>query len=187
MKYYIKNISSFSQEKKDEFLSFLDKEKKEQYLKTKNKNRKNALLISNGFLKEKVSEIYNIRKEDLIFSVDEKGKPFCKSHKGIYFSISHSGDFFAVAIDEKEIGIDIEVFKNPTEKLIDRVCSQKEKDLLLLSDNKEKTFTEIWTKKEAYLKALGTGIDRELKSVDTTCLDILTEAYDKFILSVYCL
>ncbi len=187
MNYYITKISSFTDEKLKEFFEFLDEEKKEQYLKTTNENRKKCLLVSHGFLKEKVSEIYDIKKEDLIFSVTDSGKPFCKSHGEIYFSISHSGDFAAVAIGEKEIGIDIEHLKNPTEKLIDRVCSEEEKNLIFSSENKEKIFTEIWTKKEAYLKALGTGIDRELKSVDTTNLNFLTENHGNFILSVFSL
>ena len=187
MNYYIEKISSFSDEKLKEFLKFLDEEKREQYLRTTNENRKKALLVSHGFLKEKVSELFGIKKENLIFAVSENGKPFCKSHNDIYFSVSHSGDFFAVAISKKEVGIDIELLKNPTEKLIKRVCSDNEKKLIDASKNKSETFTEIWTKKEAYLKALGTGIDRELKSVDTTNFDFFTENHEEFILSVFSL
>lgn len=187
MKYYITKISSFSDKKLKDFFDFLDEEKKEQYLKTTNENRRKSLLISQGFLKEKVSETYNIKKEDLVFSVSESGKPFCKSHKEIHFSISHSGDFVAVAISDKEVGIDIETLKNPTEKLIARVCSDNEKNLIDSSKNKAEKFTEMWTKKEAYLKALGTGIDRELKCVDTTKLNFLTENNEEFILSVFSL
>ena len=187
MNYYITKVSSFSDEKLKDYFIFLDEEKKEQYLKTTNENRKKCLLVSHGFLKEKVSEIYNIKKEDLVFSVSESGKPFCKSHKEIHFSISHSGDFIAVAINEKKVGIDIELFKKPSEKIIERVCSESEKNLINSSENKEKTFTEIWTKKEAYLKALGTGIDRELKGVDTTILNFITEEHEDFILSVFSL
>ena len=40
MKYYIKNLNEFSEEKQKEYLLFLDKEKKEQYNVIKNLNRK---------------------------------------------------------------------------------------------------------------------------------------------------
>lgn len=187
MKYYIKNFSCFSDEKQKEYLAFLDEEKLSQFNMTTNESRKKSLLISHGFLKETVSEEYDIDKKDLVFSVTESGKPFCKSHGDIHFSISHSGDYFAVAISEKEVGIDIQILKNPDDKLIGRVCCENEKLFVNASENKEKAFTEIWTKKEAYLKALGTGIDRELKTVDTTELDFITEYYDNFIVSVFSL
>lgn len=187
MKYYIKNINEFSEEKQKEYLLFLDEDKLSQFNLTTNKNRKKSLLISHGFLKEKVSEEYNINIGDLVFSVTESGKPYCKSHNDIHFSISHSGDFIAVATSKKDVGIDIELMKNPTEKLIDRVCCENEKSFINSNENKEKAFTEIWTKKEAYLKALGTGIDRELKTVDTTKLEFVTEYSDDFIVSVFCL
>lgn len=187
MKYYIKKFSCFSEEKQKEYLKFLDKEKLSQFNSATNQNRKKSILISHGFLKEAVAQEYNINKKDLVFSVTEKGKPFCRSHENIHFSISHSGDYFAVAISEKEIGIDIQTVKNFNEKLVDRVCCEKEKLFVNSSENKSKAFTEIWTKKEAYLKALGTGIDRELTTVDTTELDFITECQDEFIVSVFCL
>lgn len=189
MKYYIKNLNEFSEEKQKEYLLFLDKEKKEQYNIIKNLNRKKALLLSQGFLKEKVSDEYNIRREELIFSVSKSGKPFCLSHENIHFSVSHSGEYLAIAIGENEIGIDIEIYKKPPDKLIERICSANEKNLVDSSENKAEAFTEIWTKKEAYLKALGSGIDRELKSIDTTDekFKFFTEFYDDFVLSVFSL
>ena len=187
MKYYIKNINDFSEEKQKEYIQFLDEEKLSQFNSTTNEKRKKSLLISHGFSKEKIAEEYNININDLKFSVTESGKPFCKSHKNIHFSISHSGDFIAVATGENEVGIDIELLKDPTEKLIDRVCCENEKVFINTTENRAKAFTEIWTKKEAYLKALGTGIDRELKSVDTTKINFVTEYSDDFILSVFSL
>ena len=187
MKHYIKNITSFSPEKEAEFLSLLDEEKLIQFNSTTNKNRKKALLISQGISKEIIAEEFGININELVFSVTDSGKPFCKSHGNIYFSISHSGDFVAVATNENEVGIDIELMKIPTEKLIERICCENEKTFIASSENKEKAFTEIWTKKEAYLKALGTGIDRELKTVDTTKLTFFTEYHDDFIVSVFCL
>ena len=100
MKYYIKKFSCFSEEKQKEYLEFLDKEKLSQFNSATNQNRKKSILISHGFLKEAVSQEYNINKKDLVFSVTEKGKPFCRSHEDIHFSISHSGDYFAVAISD---------------------------------------------------------------------------------------
>lgn len=189
MNYYIKRISEFSEEKKEDYLKFLDTEKRNQYLSSSNENRKNSILLSQGFAKEKIGELFSIDKKDIIFSVTESGKPFCKSHPGIYFSLSHSEDFLALAVGDREVGIDIEKIREAKEKLIKRVCCENEKQKIFSSENPDKAFTEIWTKKEAYLKALGTGIDRELTSIDTTDekFSFVTEATDDFIVSVFSL
>ncbi len=189
MKYYIKKMSDFSMEKQDEFLLFLDKEKKREYLSASNENRKKSILLSQGFAKDKISEEFSIPKKDVIFSVTNQGKPYCKSHPEIHFSLSHSEDYIALAISEKEVGIDIEKIREARQKLIEKVCAENEIKRIFSSENPHAAFTEIWTRKEAYLKALGTGIDRELTSIDTTDekFKFITERTDDFIVSVFCL
>ncbi len=189
MRYYITEISSFSEEKQKEFFTFLDKEKKGEYLSAANENRKKSILLSQGFAKEKIAEDYCLDKKDIVFSVTPFGKPYCKSHGEIYFSLSHSGDFLALAISDKDVGIDIEKIRGAKENLVNRVCCKNEKDRIFSSDNPDVEFTKIWTRKEAYLKALGTGIDRELSSIDTTDekLKFTTEINENFIVSVFCL
>ncbi len=189
MKYYIKKIGDFSPEKENEFLQYLDKEKLNEYKSAANESRKKSILFSQGFAKETICEIYGIEKNDLIFSVSESGKPYCKSHKKIKFSLSHSADTIALAIDEKDVGIDIEKIRKADEKLVERVCTENEKNIIFSSKNPDKKFTEIWTKKEAYLKALGTGIDRELKKLDVENenLKFTTFSFEGFIVSVFSL
>lgn len=189
MEYYIKRMSEFSEEKKEDFFKFLDKEKRTEYLSSTNENRKNSILLSQGFAKEKIAEIFNLDKKDIIFSVTSQGKPFCKSHPEIYFSLSHSGDFLALAISDREVGIDIEKLREPKENLVMRVCCKNEIEKIYSNKNPDTVFTEIWTRKEAYLKALGTGIDRELSSIDTTDekFSFTTEITDNFIVSVFSL
>ncbi len=189
MKYYITKMSSFSEEKQKEFFSFLDKEKKAEYLSSSNENRKKSILLSQGFAKEKISEDFSLKKKDVIFSVTQSGKPYCKSHRRIYFSLSHSGDFLALVISDKDVGIDIEKIREAKENLVNRVCCENEKKEIFSDENPDLKFTEIWTRKEAYLKALGTGIDRELTSIDTTDekLKFETEITKDFIVSVFSL
>ncbi len=189
MKFYIKNMNEFSPEKREEFLLFLDKEKLGEFNRASNEARKNSILFSQGYAKEIISKEFSIPKEKLVFSVTGSGKPYCKSHKNIYFSLSHSKNMLALAVCENAVGIDIEHMRNASESLIERVCCENEKNLIYSSPDPDKAFTEIWTKKEAYLKALGTGIDRELKKVDTTNekLNFFTSSEGDFIFSVFSL
>lgn len=189
MRFYIKNMNDFSSENYDEFLTFLDEVKRLQYSSASNPERKKSILLSQGFAKETISKQYDIPKEKLIFSVTSSGKPYCKSHPEIHFSLSHSDSFIALAISESPVGIDIEKLRNPAEDLINRVCCENEIKKINESENRSRAFTEIWTKKEAYLKALGTGIDRELKTLDTTDdkKKFVTKSFDNFIVSVFSL
>ncbi len=100
--------------------------------------------------------------EDFKIERTSKGKPYLPNHD-LCFSLSHSGEklLFACCFD-REIGVDIEFNKARSQwrQLANRFFAEDEK--------KEATsiekFLEIWTLKESYLKMLGGGIDRELKS-----------------------
>lgn len=91
------------------------------------------------------------RYQDLEWTYNEHGKPYLEG--GPYFSISHCKAGIAVAIDDQPIGIDIETIRHANEDLIERTMNEKER--LGMDD---RTFTRLWTQKEAIVKAEGTGI-----------------------------
>ena len=89
------------------------------------------------------------------------GQPYIEG-SDMHISISHSGEYAVCAVSEKPVGIDIEKIRTVSDKLIDRVCTEREREYVI-SDER---FFEVWTAKEAYFKKIGTGIT-DLKSVDT--------------------
>ena len=92
------------------------------------------------------------------------GKPYLK--KGPYFSISHCKTAVAVAIDEEhELGIDIESIRHAEQALIERTMNKEEQTFIAYADNPDHAFTDLWTQKEAVLKARGTGIMDDLTNV----------------------
>lgn len=87
----------------------------------------------------------------------------------IDFNISHSGNCVACAVAVgSKVGIDIEQIR--AIKLSDLGCvlNDKEHELVNASAGRNKSFYEIWTKKEAIVKADGCGLNVELNEVDTT-------------------
>lgn len=97
----------------------------------------------------------------------EKGCPLLITHPQYHISISHCKNAVAVAIDsEKAIGIDIECRRKISDALIEKVCNDEEQESIKQSIDPEKEFIRIWTRKEAYYKCLGTGIQDSLKEVD---------------------
>lgn len=91
------------------------------------------------------------RYQDLEWKYNEHGKPYLEG--GPYFSISHCKAGVAVAIDDAPIGIDIETIRHANEDLVERTMNEQERVGM-----DDRTFTRLWTQKEAIVKAEGTGI-----------------------------
>lgn len=103
---------------------------------------------------------------DLKFIYTEKGKPFFAdhfNHVDINFNISHSKNLAVYGITQANlIGVDIECLRNNLEvlALAKRFFSDQEYLAISnLSGNAQlNLFFRLWTYKEAYLKAVGSGI-----------------------------
>ena len=83
-------------------------------------------------------------------SRNENGKPYIEGNP-LYFSISHSGEHGVIAISEKPVGVDLEIFS--------RFC--KEEQLEITS---EKDFLLHWTVREAFIKMRGSSLAKDLKN-----------------------
>lgn len=111
---------------------------------------------------------------------NEYGKPYIKNNP-IYFNISHSGDYIVVIVSDRECGIDIEKIRPIKKSIIDKVCLDSEKELIC----DDKSFTLMWTKKEAYSKYTGLGYAYGFKNIDTTKILINTIYFLDYIISFY--
>lgn len=101
---------------------------------------------------------------------NEYGKPFLTGDdKDTYFSISHCREAIAVAIADQPIGIDVESIRTANEDLIVRVMNETEQAQIHQSAEPDKTFTRLWTEKEAIVKWQGTGIEGLEQMVDVRC------------------
>lgn len=111
--------------------------------------------------------------EDLNFATNPFGKPglILPGGNTWAFNLSHSQDLAVLAVTRGlELGIDVEYALKPVPDLFEVlrvVCRPVEvQQLLSLPDAwHQSTFFRLWTFKEAYLKALGTGLSKEADSV----------------------
>ena len=109
----------------------------------------------------------NIDQYDIDYN--KYGKPYLKNINNIYFNISNTSNINVCVVSDQEIGVDIESPKYVS-GIFNLVFTNKEKELVRMSNNKELDFIKIWTMKESYVKLLGVGISFGLKNVDTTKL-----------------
>lgn len=100
--------------------------------------------------------------------ITPKGKPFCPLKGAPDFNLSHAGGWVVLAMCRKgAVGVDIEDSRRNVDavKLAARYFSAAEQEAV--AKGAADAFFEIWTRKEAYLKATGEGIRSDLKQLDT--------------------
>jgi 4'-phosphopantetheinyl transferase len=107
--------------------------------------------------------------DSLVIEAGPYGKPSLAGPARCAFSLSHSDELALVALaDDGEIGVDLERVR-PLSDLdgLERQClTLGERQLLasLAPDDRTIAFLRRWTRKEACLKALGTGLHVEPSS-----------------------
>lgn len=117
---------------------------------------------------------YALGTAEFTVVTDPSGKPRIAEHPHFHFNLSHSGDWVVIACGDKPVGVDVQEHRPDTDiHLIARqFFSPREQMLLSRAADPRRTFHEIWTGKESYLKYLGTGLKHDLQSFS---IDHLTE------------
>lgn len=137
-------------------------------------------------VKTVAADIFNTNAEKLEFSYLSGGKPFLKLYPDFHFNISHSENLVTVAVSDTPVGIDCEKIRSVNHRLAEKHFTENERKYLsLLPSEPDKRFTEIWTRKEAYLKKSGTGITVPLSSFDVTEKSFFTAEIENYIISAY--
>lgn len=104
---------------------------------------------------------------ELRFLYNEHDKPSLQNSERHYFNISHSGEEVVAAFSHQEVGIDVEKMKGDRRKIAQRFFTPEEISDMLSQPNEQKQvkyFYRLWTLKESYMKALGTGLTMSLSS-----------------------
>lgn len=110
----------------------------------------------------------DIDTDGLVFETGEHGKPFLRSHADVHFNISHCKYAVACSVSDRPVGIDVECTGRYKYSLAAYCMSESEMQWITApSDDAEidYRFTELWTRKEALLKLLGTGITDDVKNI----------------------
>ncbi len=129
-----------------------------------------------GILREILGCYLGVAPNAVRFCYEKNGKPRLAgvSRKGaIYFNLSHSEGIALYGFTRNhEIGVDIEYMRDVSEmnQMVERFFSVREQRVFhaLPENQKKEAFYNCWTRKEAFIKAVGDGLSRSLDSFDVT-------------------
>jgi 4'-phosphopantetheinyl transferase len=137
---------------------------------------RNAFIAARGILRRLLGMYVNRPAAQVGIRYGRIGKPeLCsqQSDQPIRFNLSHSRGLAVFAFCQgREIGIDLEFRRSDvaTEEIVARYFSAREIEewRALPPDSRAQGFFNCWTRKEAYIKALGEGLQVPLDSFDVT-------------------
>jgi Phosphopantetheinyl transferase len=95
----------------------------------------------------------------------EAGKPYFRE-SDLFFSLSHTGSLCACLIGTQRVGLDIQQMRmTRTVSIAERYFSDSE--IEYIEKNGNEGFFDIWVRKEAYVKFLGTTLAKGISKYDT--------------------
>jgi 4'-phosphopantetheinyl transferase len=129
-----------------------------------------------GMLRVTIGRYLGLEPQKVQFQYSKNGKPFLppqNQQASLEFNLSHSGELALYALTRnRRIGIDVEIL-NPVpqaEEIASQFFSANECASIVRLPETLRTnrFLELWTCKEAYIKALGEGLSHPLNQFEIT-------------------
>ena len=164
------DLAQATQERLEAFLSTDELSRVWRLVRATDRNR---YVCAHGLLRLVLSAYLGVRPEEVAFEKGAGGKPHLAGRPGPRFNLSHSDSLGLLAVSaDREVGIDVEKIREVGDvcALAESCFSPVERAALaaIAAPLRLRSFFAGWTRKEAFLKALGEGLMRPLDSFDVT-------------------
>ena len=105
--------------------------------------------------------------EQIQFTLGANKKPELSGNTGWHINVSHSGDWILLVIGRVRVGVDVEKINSsfPFQDLLTSSFSEDERKYIVAGADAQQRFYELWTRKEALLKATGRGMVDTIEQV----------------------
>lgn len=130
---------------------------------------RNQHVVGRGMARKLLTLRTDFDPAEVVLAREEKGKPFVVAPQSTIrpFNVSHTeGMVLFAAVDCGAIGVDVERLSRKTDiGLAERYFAPAEVDYVYSSHAPERrlaAFLRVWTLKEAFIKAIGTGLTMPL-------------------------
>jgi 4'-phosphopantetheinyl transferase len=133
-------------------------------------------LVAHAALRSRLGQEIGCPPQEVRYRRGPQGKPALAEGgsdraRRLCFNLSHSRRVALIAWADRELGVDVEDADRDVDELeLGRtVFSAREQEALAaipVGQARRAAFYALWTRKEAILKALGTGLSREPRTID---------------------
>lgn len=169
---------SVSPEALDTFISWLSADELSRAARFHFPVHRDRFIAGRGLIRRLLASYLNRQPHTLTFNYGPKGKPALSGSAGtvpLSFNAAHSEDLLLIAVSrEGLLGVDVEEIRPLPEfnDLVERFFCRSEHSQFgqLPSGEKPAAFFNLWTRKEAWLKATGEGIAHLLSQVEVSFL-----------------
>jgi 4'-phosphopantetheinyl transferase len=147
----------------DDFAKWLSPEERERAARFRLQEHRERSQITRGFLRLLLARYCERDPRDLSFSSNPHGKPEVRDCD-VQFNASHSGDYAAFAFTRAGVvGVDIEHIRGDMARRDEiarkHFASGEQKQLESIAESdRHRAFFDLWTCKEAFVKARGDGL-----------------------------
>lgn len=136
---------------------------------------RNRFILRRGLLRLILSDLSGISPQRLVFKRLSAGKPMLEGSGDLEFNTSDTGGMGLIgAARGAPLGIDVERIRPDQDHLrvAERFFSEAERRVLqsLPQERQGEAFFLAWTRKEAYIKALGGGLSLPLDQFDVALI-----------------
>jgi 4'-phosphopantetheinyl transferase len=163
-------LTAFSRE---DLLHYLGPEERVRHARFRFESDRDIYLVAHALTRRMLGRLIGVSSDALEFAAGEHGRPEIvgpESARGFRFNLSHTHGLVACAVTRgADIGVDVEYAERRVDILgvARQVFSPVEvAGLAALSGGAQRErFFELWTLKEAYIKAIGKGLSAPLRSI----------------------
>jgi 4'-phosphopantetheinyl transferase len=156
--------------------SLLSPDEMERAMRFRFDANRNEFIVCRGTLRDLLGQYLSVSPKDLCFEYSEYGRPSLAavhSEESLDFNVSHSGGHALLGFARgRKIGLDIEKVRWDfgTSEIAERFFSEAERSALrdLPQNQRHDAFFRCWTRKEAFIKALGEGLSHPLDQFDVS-------------------
>lgn len=132
-----------------------------------------VFVAAHASLRRVLAARLGVNAKSLTFDVSEWGKPSLRHPRcDLEFNISHSANRILIAVSSAgPVGVDVEkILPEPPYEVASIAFSQNERAVLerVPAARRGNVFYDLWTRKEALVKAMGLGLDIELQDIDVS-------------------
>ena len=155
-----------------DLLRLLDADERRRADRFRVEEGRQRFVATHAMLRGLLAERTGVPPQRLAFTSGPHGKPALidPTAAAPHFNLAHSGDLAVAAFADRELGVDVEALRPfpRAERFAARFFAPSEQRWLQAkpADKRERCVLSLWTFKEAYLKAVASGIAMALAAIE---------------------